>query len=332
MVFTKRPTLPVRALPRLALIVPIALLTASAGCRHRSSYRPVFPPQRAILSPAAPCPTGDCGGAYNASAPAFADPGTITSPPLPFGSDSLQPAAPGGRDNFDEPGLDLGVQPSAYESFDDGGSRGPALEAPRTSLRPSDPRRSAVEGQSAPAPRSRRAALRQRVGMYVDDADDLFTPPRADRPWRYVVLHHSARDAGGLAQIDADHRDRLGTVGCGYHFVIGNGTGSPDGRIEVARRWAEQKPGAHCRDSKVPAANEYGIGICLVGNLDATAPTPRQLEAARALVAYLQDRYDIPAVNLQSHSEVAGIPTHCPGRNFPADALLGGLGRTVASR
>ena len=146
------------------------------------------------------------------------------------------------------------------------------------------------------------------------------------------MLHHSDHAQGGLAQIDADHRDRLGTVGCGYHFVIGNGSGSPDGQIEVARRWAEQKPGAHCRDTVNPAANEYGIGICLVGDLDDNPPTPRQVEAAEALLDYLRDRYQIASKNVLAHSEIAGTATDCPGRLFPAESLIGGRGGAFASR
>jgi N-acetyl-anhydromuramyl-L-alanine amidase AmpD len=176
----------------------------------------------------------------------------------------------------------------------------------------------------------RRASLRSGVEAFVNDPNDLFQPPKADRPWRYVVLHHSDAATGGYAQIDRDHRKARGWNGCGYHFVIGNGTESPDGQIEVARRWAEQKAGAHCRDGKTPDINEYGIGICLVGDFDSAPPTPRQVEAARALVAYLQDRYAIPSEKIGTHAMLAGQPTACPGTHFPADAILGS--RSLVSR
>ena len=107
--------------------------------------------------------------------------------------------------------------------------------------------------------------------------------------------------------------------GCGYHFVIGNGTGSRDGAIEVTRRWSEQRPGAHCRDAAHPAVNEYGIGICLVGDLDAGPPTPKQVESARALVAYLQQRYAIPPERVVTHATVSATPTACPGSRFPTE-------------
>jgi hypothetical protein len=280
---------------------------------------------------AAPCPTGDCGGAV-AAPPAFPDSAAVSPPPVgPLGSEPIgsAPIAPLGNGNGNggigagEPGFD----PDAQKTNGDGlGGAVPTLEAPRSGARPM-PRaaRRAVGG-------GRREQLRRNLEASTNDPDDLFAPPRADRPWRYVVLHHSAHAEGGLGQIDREHREELGTQGCGYHFVIGNGTESPDGLVEVAARWAEQKPGAHCRDSLVPEANEYGIGICLGGDLDAGPPTPKQVAAAQALVAYLQDRYAIPSENVRAHAGVAKTATSCPGRYFPAQAILADPDRSLAAR
>ncbi len=161
------------------------------------------------------------------------------------------------------------------------------------------------------------------MSQYTSDPDDLFQPPKADRPWKYIVLHHSADQSGGYDSIDQEHRKRLGWQGCGYHFVIGNGTESPDGKIEVAQRWVNQKNGVHCRDGKTSEVNEYGIGICLVGDLENSPPTPRQIAAARALVNYLSDRYQIAADHTDSHAHLAASSTTCPGRMFPTQAILG---------
>jgi len=111
--------------------------------------------------------------------------------------------------------------------------------------------------------------------------------------------------------------------------VIGNGTGSPDGTIEVTRRWSEQRPGAHMRDAAFPKANENGIGICLVGDLDEQPPTPKQVKAARALVAYLQDRYQVPERRVGAHAKLAQRPTACPGQHFPVESILGGKSLAV---
>jgi N-acetyl-anhydromuramyl-L-alanine amidase AmpD len=172
--------------------------------------------------------------------------------------------------------------------------------------------------------------LKDELRPYVNDPEDLFSPPKAERPWKYVVLHHSASPSGGYDEIDREHRKVLGWSGCGYHFVIGNGTGSPDGQVEVAQRWTDQKHGVHCRDAHIPEVNEYGIGICLVGDLDNKPPTPRQIAAAKALVAYLGDRYAIPSNHIGPHAQLAGSPAACPGKNFPAQAILGS--RSLARR
>ena len=51
--------------------------------------------------------------------------------------------------------------------------------------------------------------------------------------------------------------------GLAYHFVIGNGTDTQDGQIEMGSRWLKQLQGGHVKNHYI---NEVGIGICLVGN------------------------------------------------------------------
>jgi N-acetyl-anhydromuramyl-L-alanine amidase AmpD len=174
------------------------------------------------------------------------------------------------------------------------------------------------------AKRVKRASLSERLRPFVDDssANELIYPSKADRPWRYIVLHHSATASGNYDQIDADHRKVLGFEGCGYHFVIGNGSGSGDGQIEVARRWSNQKQGVHCRNARSHDVDEYGIGVCLVGDFEHQQPTPRQVAAAQALVAYLSQRYKIAQSRVETHAHLAATKTACPGKYFPSDAIL----------
>jgi hypothetical protein len=289
----------------MMMAFPAVLLVVGPGCGHRRAVlRPIYAAPAAVapttVVPAAPCPT--CPSA--SLAPGFEAGGATISgarlAPLPGSS---APAVGG------EPVLEP-VTPSRGET---------------PSLVPPEARR--IERRPA---FGRRASLRSGLEPFVNDPQDLFGPPKADRPWKYIVLHHSDHAAGGYAQIDREHRKVRGWNGCGYHFVIGNGTESPDGRIEVAARWAEQKAGAHCRDGKVPDVNEYGIGICLVGDFDAAPPTARQVAATRALVAYLQDRYAIPSERVGTHTLLASSPTACPGKHFPAAAILGA--RSLVSR
>jgi N-acetyl-anhydromuramyl-L-alanine amidase AmpD len=157
-------------------------------------------------------------------------------------------------------------------------------------------------------------------------------PNKVDRPWRYIVLHHSASASGNYDQIDGEHRKVLGIHGCGYHFVIGNGTGSRDGQIEVSERWVNQKQGAHCRNARSHDADEYGIGICLVGDFDQQPPSPRQVAATQALVAYLSKRYNVAPSGLRTHAHLAATPTVCPGKFFPSEAMLTVTNNAMADR
>ena len=137
------------------------------------------------------------------------------------------------------------------------------------------------------------------------------------RPWQYIVIHHSDTDVGNAASFDAYHRSRGWENGLGYDFVIGNGTRSRDGEIEVGPRWRSQLVGAH---AGVALYNERGIGICLVGNFEKYRPTQRQLQACVELVDYLSRTYNIPRKNILRHKDVKD--TKCPGRYFPFEALF----------
>jgi hypothetical protein len=152
---------------------------------------------------------------------------------------------------------------------------------------------------------------------------DWIPSPRAEkRQWLYIVIHHSASPAGSLAVIDREHKEK-GWDGCGYHFVIGNGTNSGDGRVEPSYRWQIQKWGAH---AKTPdnQFNEHGIGICLVGNFDIDRPTPAQMQSLNKLVSYLMRTYHVPANRVLGHRETK--PTDCPGRNLS----IAGVRRSVS--
>jgi hypothetical protein len=144
--------------------------------------------------------------------------------------------------------------------------------------------------------------------------------PRYEKhSWESIIVHHSASDRGGARTFDVAHRAR-GWDELGYHFVIGNGTDTPDGYIEVGSRWRKQKHGAHC---KTPDNyyNDYGVGICLVGNFDEKSPSPKQMESLRKLVSFLTQRYHIAPYRIYGHGEVRGTSTHCPGQYFPMDTV-----------
>jgi N-acetylmuramoyl-L-alanine amidase len=203
------------------------------------------------------------------------------------------------------------------------------------------PAREALAGYRVPE-HEPSAAERQRYALWLDLPRPQYPPPnfvqplpppnqppRGDapkhpewavadpRPWRYIVIHHSGTDRGGAKAFNNAHLARGWENGLGYDFVIGNGTDTRDGQIEVGDRWRRQIQGAH---AGVALYNEYGIGICLVGDFERYRPTARQLAALAELVNYLAQTYNVPRKNILRHSDVKD--TKCPGRYFPFQAMF----------
>jgi hypothetical protein len=145
-------------------------------------------------------------------------------------------------------------------------------------------------------------------------APPAWEPAVAPSPWQWIVLHHSGTRTGSAAAFDKWHRHRNHWDELGYHFVIGNGTGSGDGQVEVGTRWPKQKHGAHCRVGRDQTYNQTGIGICLVGDFQKTRPTERQMQALAELVEWLSLRFGIPEERFVGHGTVDR--TTCPGRYF----------------
>lgn len=169
------------------------------------------------------------------------------------------------------------------------------------------------------------------VPPVVDSRFPLAWSPRvSNRPWRWIVVHHSATSIGGAARFDKEHR-ALGWDELGYHFVIGNGTDTRDGQIEVGPRWNKQKHGAHAKtpDNRF---NELGIGVCLVGNFENGRPTQQQLRSLATLTAYLMQRYGVPENRVIGHDDT-GKNTACPGHNLEAQlpVIRRLAGRAVAN-
>jgi hypothetical protein len=149
-------------------------------------------------------------------------------------------------------------------------------------------------------------------------------PPRA---WRWIVIHHSATNFGSAQKFDRDHRAQ-GWDELGYHFVIDNGKGGPDGRVEIGPRWTKQKHGAHAKTAD-DRYNNFGIGICLVGNFDNGPPTPKQMQALAELIAFLQFQYGIPPGNVIGHRDTKA--TACPGRYLSIAAVREQASQRIAS-
>ena len=133
-------------------------------------------------------------------------------------------------------------------------------------------------------------------------------------------MHHSAPARGGnlsspgsvpgeLQRIQRYHMEqtspRCGDIG--YHFLI-----DPWGEVYEGRELAWQ--GAHAG-----GVNNHGnIGICLLGNFEATRPSSAALESLERLLDELTAKYRIQ----KSESRILGHgelkTTVCPGRGLMA--------------
>jgi N-acetyl-anhydromuramyl-L-alanine amidase AmpD len=175
---------------------------------------------------------------------------------------------------------------------------------------------------SSPQEFVRRPAVLPSTASPENLLPENFRPAQPERAWKYLVLHHSATEGATVEAIDLAHRQRKDSagrpwLGIAYHFVIGNGQGMADGEVEPTFRWTEQLHGAHAGDRE---HNDHGIGICLVGNFEKHPPTPRQMAAARDLVAVLRAQYRLGEASVIPHGAITA--TDCPGRYFSIDELI----------
>lgn len=122
---------------------------------------------------------------------------------------------------------------------------------------------------------------------------------------RRIILHHADFDFKGypivtmedphkvveagiasvVDEIDRWHLERWRT-GLGYHFLIGNGHGIPDGYTAIGRPLKYQ--GVHAKSH-----NHDSIGILVVGDLTKHDPTNRQIEATAKLCSLMCFAYGL---------------------------------------
>lgn len=140
--------------------------------------------------------------------------------------------------------------------------------------------------------------------------------------WRYIVVHNSGTRQGNAKAFEHYHRYvRKMPNGMAYHFVIGNGTSSSDGSIEIGNRWHRQIQGGHVHSDYL---NNIALGICFVGDFNNHRPTKAQLAAAEELVTYLRSKVgrvggQKAAVRPHKAINPPRWPTDCPGDDFPYD-------------
>ncbi len=144
--------------------------------------------------------------------------------------------------------------------------------------------------------------------------------PVKRRRWQFIVVHNSGTRQGNARVFDYYHRHvRRMQNGLAYHFVIGNGTSTGNGQVEVGDRWRRQINGGHVHSDYL---NNISLGICLVGDFNRGQPTRAQLDACEELIRYLRERCgktERGTIPVRPHREMnpPRWPTDCPGDDFP---------------
>ena len=155
-----------------------------------------------------------------------------------------------------------------------------------------------------------------------NDYDDwYYKKSESYKGWKYIVIHHSATKAGSVKSFHKFHTQQ-GYGGVAYHFVIGNGNGMKDGEVKETFRWKQKIAGTHVSVNSWEH-NVFGIGVCLVGNLENKPPTDAQMKALKKLISKLKEEFRIEDKNVIGHKHVQyddasnkTEKTACPGKNL----------------
>ncbi|MCB1209347.1 MAG: N-acetylmuramoyl-L-alanine amidase [Verrucomicrobiales bacterium] len=159
------------------------------------------------------------------------------------------------------------------------------------------------------APRTRWDHLPKSLRNQIDAQLDAASVPIAR-----ITLHGS-----GMARGDARQMDRLRRMthqagaAAAHHFVIGNGTDSTDGSVQMGERWS---------DAVQPDGT---LHLCLVGDFTRAGPTAEQLEALDELVDYLTLKTGRLEVGPHQSAEHTA---RCLGPFFPVKLVVHALSKS----
>ena len=133
-----------------------------------------------------------------------------------------------------------------------------------------------------------------------------------------VVVHHTGsrilRDFDSPLLVKLRHRFLKGWDNVGYHYLIGNGRLTEDGKIYDGR--PIEMPGAHAFGH-----NKNSIGIAMIGNFDHSKPTDKQMATLSQLLVKLCGDYGLGADAIRGHRELEYAKTACPGKYVDMDSV-----------
>lgn len=149
-----------------------------------------------------------------------------------------------------------------------------------------------------------------------------------EKRWRYIVIHHTASDAGNLEYYKRIHQTERGWPDIAYHFVVNNGaSGTVPGQIEVSDLWRNRSRGL---STKITYINYLGIAVVMVGNLERHKPSTLQYQALVQLLANLSTDYKIPVDRMIGHRELQ--QTACPGKHLDLEKLRQDVSKKLSEK
>ena len=108
--------------------------------------------------------------------------------------------------------------------------------------------------------------------------------------WSTIEVYYSCTRAGNIEQLTslsglAEPQD----LNC--HFVVCNGLGGENGRIQPTAKWQSQQS---VTPTTAPTTDRETIRICVVADAKSAPPTDIQKKRVQALVQLLSRRFSIP--------------------------------------
>lgn len=121
----------------------------------------------------------------------------------------------------------------------------------------------------------------------------------------HIAIHHTAAPGNVTPERIAQYHVNNDWPGVGYHFYV-----MPDGIIYQTNH-------LETISYQVHKQNHYSVGISIAGNfINGAQPTPKQIEAAGHLAAWLMQKLNIPLANVMGHKEYPENATTCPGSEW----------------
>jgi hypothetical protein len=109
--------------------------------------------------------------------------------------------------------------------------------------------------------------------------------------WDFIEIYYSGTDAGDIEDI-ARFNGLTNSEDVNFHFLVCNGTGEADGKIQAATKWRKQRAALGGQDW---FGNNQTIRICVVADGLKFLPTDCQLKRTTGLVEVLVRKFDISA-------------------------------------